>query len=302
MNEIKEINHKCQMLYNVVDEMSIAAGVLAPALFLVNSDSVVNACSCGTTPENSSIFVTKGLLKLLNRNELQGVVAHEMSHIINKDTVYLLYAQSTPLRFMAKSREYLSDAYACQYTRNPKGLANALIKIKNYKILNNWYPVNGLLKDSFIVPVFEGKNFWNCAQPSTENRIKILMNMTSADYIEYEKQYQKLNHKKLIPESELRNSKKIEIEETEEKPLNLTVMNACALNNKIVSSEEVKIIKENKKVIKENIQKDIAMEDFIREIKGYSFIDCDCGTKLKIPPEYKTTIIICPHCGRKHNV
>ncbi len=73
-----------QQLMNVVEEMSIAAGLPMPHVYIV-PDSDPNAFATGKDPENSSIAVTQGLLDTLNREELQGVVAHEMSHIRNYD-------------------------------------------------------------------------------------------------------------------------------------------------------------------------------------------------------------------------
>lgn len=73
-----------RQLLNVVEEMSIAAGLPKPAVFVI-PDSDPNAFATGKDPATSSIAVTEGLLRLLNRDELQGVVAHEMSHIRNYD-------------------------------------------------------------------------------------------------------------------------------------------------------------------------------------------------------------------------
>jgi heat shock protein HtpX len=69
---------------NVVEEMAIAAGLPMPKLFVV-PDPDPNAFATGRDPEHASIAVTKGLLDTLNREELQGVVAHEMSHVRNFD-------------------------------------------------------------------------------------------------------------------------------------------------------------------------------------------------------------------------
>lgn len=77
-------NPEHQQLLNVVEEMKIAAGLPMPHVYII-PDSDPNAFATGKDPENSSIAVTEGLLKLLNREELQGVVAHEMSHIRNYD-------------------------------------------------------------------------------------------------------------------------------------------------------------------------------------------------------------------------
>jgi heat shock protein HtpX len=73
-----------KQLLNVVDEMSIASGLPRPQVFVV-PDSDPNAFATGKDPEHSSIAVTQGLLDSLNREELQGVIAHEMSHVRNYD-------------------------------------------------------------------------------------------------------------------------------------------------------------------------------------------------------------------------
>jgi heat shock protein HtpX len=75
-------------LFNVVEEMSIAAGVPMPKVRIMET-TAMNAFATGTSSRNASIAVTRGLLDNLNRDELQGVVAHEMSHIANLDTRYM---------------------------------------------------------------------------------------------------------------------------------------------------------------------------------------------------------------------
>lgn len=75
---------KLRQLENIVDEMAIASGVPRPDVYVV-PDADPNAFATGRGPGFSSIAVTRGLLDLLNREELQGVVAHEMSHIRNLD-------------------------------------------------------------------------------------------------------------------------------------------------------------------------------------------------------------------------
>jgi len=75
---------KLRQLENVVDEMAIAAGLPRPALYVI-PDSDPNAFATGRGPDHASIAITRGLLDVLNREELQGVVAHEMSHVRNLD-------------------------------------------------------------------------------------------------------------------------------------------------------------------------------------------------------------------------
>jgi heat shock protein HtpX len=170
-------------LLDVVKEISLAAGIPTPKVYVVK-DSDPNAFTVGTDTQQSSIVVTTGLLAMLDREELQGVIAHEMSHIRNSDTQlmtiitvlfgavlllsewmkksaffggfigsrapgagwmfrgilfvgWLLTLLLAPLiaRIVAmavsRQREYLADAGGAELTRNPKALANALIKIEN---------------------------------------------------------------------------------------------------------------------------------------------------------------------------
>ncbi len=76
-------------LANVVEGLAIAAGIPAPKAYIIE-DSAPNAFATGRNPENSSIAVTTGLLEKLNRLELEGVIAHEMSHIKNYDIRYAM--------------------------------------------------------------------------------------------------------------------------------------------------------------------------------------------------------------------
>ena len=76
-----------QTLINVVHEMAIASGLPAPAVYVID-DSAPNAFATGRDPEHASIAVTTGLYRKLDRDELQGVVAHELAHVRNYDIRY----------------------------------------------------------------------------------------------------------------------------------------------------------------------------------------------------------------------
>jgi heat shock protein HtpX len=165
-------------LHNVVTEMALASGCPMPNVCVV-FDPAPNAFATGKDEHSSAICVTTGLLALLGRDETQGVVAHEMAHIRNHDTLVmvlvsvllggialladwaqrsfiqarhtrrathgsmliaipaLLLVALSPLisRLMAmavsRQREYLADATAVEFTRNPLGLARALEKIRD---------------------------------------------------------------------------------------------------------------------------------------------------------------------------
>jgi Zn-dependent protease with chaperone function len=169
---------------NVVQEMALAAGLPVPLCYVIDGDATINAFAAGNDPQDAAIGVTRGALVHLTRDELQGVIAHEFSHIGNGDVklslriigavagltalaqlgyIFMrLGAETTdgdkdslPLTlamvvtglvvliigsggiFFAKviqasvsrQREYLADASAVQFTRNPLGLASALKKV-----------------------------------------------------------------------------------------------------------------------------------------------------------------------------
>jgi heat shock protein HtpX len=86
----KEVTHEdAPVLFNVVEEMAIAGGLPMPKVYIIE-DSAPNAFATGRDPEHASVTVTSGLLNKLNRDELQGVIAHEMSHVGNYDIRYAM--------------------------------------------------------------------------------------------------------------------------------------------------------------------------------------------------------------------
>lgn len=177
-------------LLNVVDEMALASGVPVPPVYVLEEASI-NAFAAGTTHADAALGVTRGCIEQLDRDELQGVIAHEFSHVFHADmrinartaaAIAGIMAIATIgyvlVRFvgpsiarsggggrknngaaigvaiifvglvlmvvgfggslfgmllqaaMSRQREYLADASAVQYTRNPRGIAGALRKIK----------------------------------------------------------------------------------------------------------------------------------------------------------------------------
>lgn len=87
--EIQKRDHP--QLFNVVEEMSIAAGMPMPKVYIID-DTAMNAFATGRDPKHAAVAITKGLLMKLSRDELQGVMAHEISHIKNRDMLYMTLA------------------------------------------------------------------------------------------------------------------------------------------------------------------------------------------------------------------
>lgn len=165
-------NLKERQLLNVVEEMSIASGTPVPSVYLLDESSI-NAFAAGFSPKDAVVGVTKGTIENLNRDELQGVIAHEFSHIFNGDmrlNIRLMgivhgiliialvgsllmrtRGRRNPLPLLglillvigyagvffgklikaaiSREREFLADASAVQFTRNPDGIGGALKKI-----------------------------------------------------------------------------------------------------------------------------------------------------------------------------
>ncbi|MGD1930514.1 MAG: M48 family metallopeptidase [Leptolyngbyaceae cyanobacterium] len=169
-----------QQLLNVVAEMALASGTPIPTVYLLNHEIGINAFAAGYAPDDAVIGVTRGCLEQLSRDELQGVIAHEFSHILNGDMrlnlklmgvlqglLYIYIAGRILTRSsssgsrhrdrdgrivcfglaimavggiglmfgrlikssVSRQREFLADASAVQFTRNPLGLAGALRRI-----------------------------------------------------------------------------------------------------------------------------------------------------------------------------
>ncbi len=74
-------------LFNVIEELAIAGGLPMPAIYVID-DTAPNAFATGRDPKHASVAITTGLMQKLNRDELQGVMAHELSHVGNRDILY----------------------------------------------------------------------------------------------------------------------------------------------------------------------------------------------------------------------
>src|SRR5688572_21205898 len=72
-------------LHNVVEEMAIASGMAMPEVYVLENEDGINAFAAGNTPADAAIAVTRGAVIRLDRDELQGVIAHEYSHVLNGD-------------------------------------------------------------------------------------------------------------------------------------------------------------------------------------------------------------------------
>ncbi len=185
----RRLNHNTtdpleRRVVNIVEEMALASGVPVPPVYFLSEEQGINAFAAGYSPSDAVVAVTRGTAEQLTRDELQGVIAHEFSHILNGDMrlnirligvlhgilllgllgrmlfniasrgggsrrsgkdggLYLLFIGLALLivgylgtffgnlikAAVSRQREYLADASAVQFTRNPEGIAGALKRI-----------------------------------------------------------------------------------------------------------------------------------------------------------------------------
>jgi len=209
---------------NVVEEMAIASGLRVPPVYVMEDQSI-NAFAAGNSEKDAVIGVTRGCIERLSRDELQGVVAHEFSHVFHRDMRLnmrlvawlggifavslvgrmLLRAAATSRSSRGKNdgravmlglgvalflvgiigyffgrliqcavsrqREYLADASAAQYTRNPGALADALRRIAGMKDNRMAADAAGGLNHFFFTSAV---NTWLASHPPIEERIRRL--------------------------------------------------------------------------------------------------------------------------------
>jgi heat shock protein HtpX len=321
-------------LYNIVEEMKIASGLeKMPDIYIID-DPALNAFATGRDPNRAAVAITSGLLGKLNRDELQGVIGHEISHIKNRDVLlmamtgvllgtivilawygsrFLIFGSMTGSRrsssrggggqaqiiilavalvFMilapimaqliyfaiSRKREYLADASSALYTRYPEGLASALEKLG--ASTGQLKSANQATAPMYIVNPFRKKDMrasdLSSTHPPISERIRILRAMAGISFNDYDQAYRQVHRggKGIIPAAGI----------------------AAGVAPLAAAAPEAKIEEPNE------MQRARETSDVMWRLHNYKTITCDCGTKLRVPPNFKEPKITCPHCGRIHPV
>ena len=320
-------------LWNVVEEMKIASGLdKMPDVYIID-DPAMNAFATGRDPNHAAVTVTSGLLQKMNRDELQGVVAHEMSHIKNRDVLLMTLCSATlgaivilawygtrvmifggagggrrrggggggggaaiimllaivlailapilaQLIYFAVSRkrEYLADASGALYTRYPEGLASALEKIGGSTI--QLKSANAAFAPMYTANPFrkEGRaaEDLTSTHPPISERIRILRTMAGgASLGAYNMAYSQVTKSGsgVVPRSAL-------------------VGEATVAVRKAGAPEPEP----------EKIERVRETSDLMWKRSNYGLVNCQCGTRMRVPPNYKGDTIRCPHCGTVNSI
>jgi heat shock protein HtpX len=320
-------------LYNVVEEMKIASGLEKMPDIYVIDDPALNAFATGRDPNRASVAITSGLLQKLNRDELQGVIGHEISHIKNRDVMlmamcsillgtivliawygsrFLIFGGAGSRRssssgggggaqliiiivalvFMilapifaqliyfaiSRKREYLADASSALYTRYPEGLASALEKIG--ASTGQLKSANQATAPMYIVNPFRKKGMQasdlTSTHPPISERIRILRAMAGASFNDYDQAYRQVHRG------------------------GTGVVPAASLAAATVPITTMKLEGEAGEL--NEVQRARETSDVMWRLSNYNTITCECGAKLRVPPQFKESQIKCPHCGRTHQV
>ena len=203
---------KAPELHATVRRLAQSARIPMPKVYIIPGDTP-NAFATGRNPENAAVAVTEGIVRMLSQDELEGVIAHELAHIKNRDTltstiaatvagVFSMLAYSAmffrggrghPLAALAvvmlgmfgaglikamisRSREYVADAEGARIAGSPHGLTSALLKLESAARRVPMRNPNPAMNNMFIVEPFMGRTLTKlfATHPPTEKRIQTL--------------------------------------------------------------------------------------------------------------------------------
>lgn len=317
-------------LFNVVEEMSIAAGLPVPKIYIINDPSP-NAFATGRSPQSASIAVTAGLLGKLNRDELQGVVGHEMSHILHRDILYVTLAGIMLGAVALMSQVFLRGMFygsfggsRRRYSGGSGGgaggaaalmmllaiLAAILVPILTQLLYFALSRKREYLADAGSARLTRyPEGLANALEKIANDRgpqLEAVNQVTAPLYIvnpfKKKGQWSLSDFTSTHPPI----SERIRILRTMSQGASFadyslayqnvtkqkTIVPASAL-----TKEEVALRKSADEAKKERIQNQTRqVGDIMRKVNGFIFLPCACGVTLKIPPDYKDSKIECPRC------
>ena len=324
-----------QQLFNIVEEMQIASNLpKMPKVYIIN-DAAPNAFATGIKPENSAITVTAGLLTKLNRDELQGVIAHEISHIINRDILVMTFAGIMLGSIVLISEVFLKGLWfsagsSVRYrsrSSSDSGQAQMIIMVVAI-IFAILAPIAAQLLYFAISRRREYLADANGARltrypeglasalekiSSTDLDLKSANKVTAPMYIvnPLKKKGMRLSD---LTSTHPPTSERIKILRSmaggvnyinyqnafnSVKGKNMVLLPAGALADKArIDIRKASTDLETANKVKEKR----SLGDLMMTINKYAFIVCACGLKMKVPPDYKEKSITCPRCGRKNEI
>lgn len=333
-SKAKPVTHDVHpQLFNIVEEMKIAAGLPAmPKIYIIN-DPAPNAFATGRSPQSASVAVTAGLLGRLNRDELQGVVAHEISHILHRDILFVTLAGIMLGSIVLLSQVFLRGMFYSsmmgsrrRYSSGGRGggygqivmliiaiVAAILAPIMAYLLYFALSRRREYLADAGgarLTRYPEGlagalEKIANDPSPQLATVNKVTAPMYIANPFKKKRQ-RKLSDLTSThpPISEririLRNmTHGASFKDYSNAFTNVThsktVIPPAALTKEDIALREAEAKAEKEQRTETQMRQ---VGDIMRRVNQFIFLTCLCGLKLKIPPNFKSNKVACPRCKR----
>lgn len=316
------------VLFNVVDEMTIAAGLnKRPRIFIIPTE-VPNAFATGTKSDNTAVAVTAGLLGRLNRDELQGVIAHEMSHIANRDVMFMTMVGIMLGTIVLVSEVFLRSLFYSnmggRYSSNKRDNGGGALLMVIAIVF------------AIIAPILAQIIYF-----AISRKREYLADATAVRYTRYPKGLADALEKISAGSGKIEQANKVTAPmyinnptgtraavslTSTHPPIEKRIMilrklsgdvgfqgyeqayqsinhGSCIPGKELHDAEQVQ--PKNQAAVAAVVTAAAAARstgDLIMKMNDYKFINCDCGLKLKIPPKFNKTKAKCPKCGTVHEI
>ena len=335
----KLVTHEVHpQLFNVVEEMKIAAALPAmPKIYIIN-DPAPNAFATGRNPKNASVAVTAGLLARLNRDELQGVIAHEISHIVHRDILFVTLAGIMLGSIVLLSQVFLRGMFYSsmggsrrRYSSGGKGGGQAQIVMLVIAIVaaivapmmayllyfalsrrREYLADAGAARLTRYPEGLASALEKIAGDPSPQ--LAAVNKVTAPMYIV--NPFKKKKQMKLSdltsthpPISErvkiLRNmSQGASFKQYSDAFTNVTHQKTVVPVAALSTKEDVALRQAGAETAKKGRadKQTRQVGDIMRMVNQFIFLTCACGLKLKIPPNFKSNNVKCPRCKKMHDL
>ena len=323
-------------LFNVVEEMKIAANLPAmPEVYIID-EAAPNAFAIGIKPEKCAVAVTAGLLSRLNRDELQGVIAHEMSHIMNRDVQFMTVAG-----IMLGSIVLLSEIFLRYMWFAPGSGRRYRSKSSGQGGGGNYIIVIAAIALAILGPIFARLLYF-----AISRKREYLADASAVRLSRYPEGLASALERIAVSDVPLKSANKVTAPMYIVNPLTMKKAGLSGLTSthppilervnilrgmtagadymdyqrsfsKIKGKPTMIIptsgMKQSKGTsIREPMEDPEAAKnkkaqvrdaiDLMRAVNGYAFLVCACGLKIKLPPDFDKPAINCPKCKRENRI
>jgi heat shock protein HtpX len=321
-------------LYNVVEEMKIASGLeKMPDIYIID-DPALNAFATGRNPNRASVAITSGLLQKLNRDELQGVIAHEISHVKNRDVLLMsmcsiLLGTIVILAWYGSRIMIFGSMTGSRRSSSSGGGGQGQIIILIVALVF-----------MILAPIVAQLIYF-----AISRKREYLADASAALYTRYPEGLASALQKLGASTGQLKSANKATAPMYIINPFRKKGMKASDLSSTHPPiSERIRVLRamagasfndydqayrqihhggrgvipatsitagtvplaaikpEGEAGEPNEIQRARETSDAMWKLSNYTTITCDCGAKLRVPPKFKEPRIKCPHCGRTHQV